>query len=225
MPRTSGATATLSRDGTSNTEEMTMSDRSTGIRVFVPMLGVGLLAGLGASTASAQDCGVTRDLALVNGQIYQMNEADSTASSVLIKNGRVAAINPTLDDDACVDTIDLQGRVVIPGLIDNHIHYVRIANRPGYDTRSLETTFTIAAALGAIEARATEVPAGELITTIGGIRRSQWTEDRFPTRDAWLAASDELHFALKKGNRLSRLESLAVAGIETISGVVRRIKG
>ena len=80
-----------------------MNDRSTGLRVFVPMLGVGLLTGFGASTATAQDCGVTRDLALVNGQIYQMNEADSTASSVLIKNGRVAAMNPTLDDDACVE--------------------------------------------------------------------------------------------------------------------------
>ena len=83
-----------------------MNDRSTDFRVFVPMLGVGLLTGFGASTVTAQDCGVTRDLALVNGQIYQMNEADSIASSVLIKNGRVAAIDPTLDDDACVDTIE-----------------------------------------------------------------------------------------------------------------------
>ena len=143
-----------------------MTDESTGFSVYAPMLGVGLLIGLGASTATAQDCGATRDLALVNGQIYQMNETDSTASSVLIKNGRIASVDPSLDnDDDCVDTIDLQGRVVIPGLIDNHIHYVRIANRPGFDTRSLETTFTIAAALDAIESRAAEVPAGELITT------------------------------------------------------------
>ena len=130
----------------------------------------------------AERCGPTRDLALVNGRIYQMNAADTTATSVLIKNDKVAAIDPELDgDDACIDTIDLQGRVVIPGLIDNHIHYVRIANRPGYDTRALETTFTIEAALAAIAERAADVPDGELITTIGGIRRTQWAEKRFPT--------------------------------------------
>ncbi len=146
---------------------------------------VGVLASLGAVTASAQgeadNCGSQQNLALVNGQIYQMNEANNIASSVLIKNGYVAAINPALDDDDCTDTIDLQGRVVIPGLIDNHIHYVRIANRPGYDTRALETTFTIDAALEAITARAAGVPAGALITTIGGIRQTQWAERRFPT--------------------------------------------
>ena len=31
------------------------------------------------------------------------------------------------------------------------------------------------------DARADQVPAGELITTIGGIRRTQWAEKRFPT--------------------------------------------
>jgi len=72
MPRTSGATTTLRRDGTSNIEEMTTNDRSTGLRVFVPMLGVGLLTGFGASTATEKDCGVTRDLALVNGSITRI---------------------------------------------------------------------------------------------------------------------------------------------------------
>ncbi len=163
-----------------------MIELPTALRTGISAIVAGLLAGLSVTPAVAQtdveDCGVSRDLALVNGRIYQMNEIDSMASSVLIKSGRIAAIDPVLDNDGCTDTIDLQGRVVIPGLIDNHIHYVRIANRPGYDTRSLETTFTIAAALDSLEARATEVPADELITTIGGIRRSQWAEDRFPTR-------------------------------------------
>ncbi|MEE8248780.1 MAG: amidohydrolase family protein [Gammaproteobacteria bacterium] len=182
-----------------------MINSSTGISTSVTAIVVGALASLGAEPATAQgdaeNCGGQRNLALVNGQIYQMNETDTMASSVLIKNGLVASLDPNLDgEDDCVDTIDLQGRVVIPGLIDNHIHYVRIANRPGYDTRSLETTFTITAALDAIEARAADVPTGELITTIGGIRRTQWAEGRFPTRtELDSAAPDHAVYLSERG--------------------------
>jgi predicted amidohydrolase YtcJ len=152
---------------------------------------------------AAEDCGPRRDLALVNGRIYQMNAADAIATSVLIKNDKVVAIDPELNaDDACIDTIDLQGRVVIPGLIDNHIHYVRIANRPGYDTRALETTFTVEAALAAIAERAADVPDGELITTIGGIRRTQWAEKRFPTLEKLNdAAPDHAVYLSERGAR------------------------
>ncbi|MFL2555148.1 MAG: amidohydrolase family protein [Candidatus Rariloculaceae bacterium] len=143
-----------------------------------------LLTSISVAPVNAQECSVPRDLALVNGKIYQMNAANSIASSVLIKNSRIANVDPDLDeDDVCTDIIDLQGRVVIPGLIDNHIHYIRIANRPGYDTRTLETTFTLSEALAAIEARTASVPAGELISTIGGIRQTQWAEGRFPNRN------------------------------------------
>ena len=94
---------------------MTEVSSRLGVAVFAWV--IGLLAGLGSSPAPAQGgdvgCGMTRDLALVNGRIYQMNDTDSTASSVLIKNGRVASLDPNLDsEDDCVDTIDLQGRVV-----------------------------------------------------------------------------------------------------------------
>lgn len=162
-----------------------MTARSLSSRCVLSTLAAAALPGLFAVPVAAQDgadhCGPTRDLLLVNGEIHLMDGSGATASSVLIKGDKVAAINPLIENDSCVDTIDLDDRVVIPGLIDNHVHYIRIANRPGYDTRSLETTYTIGAALDAIRARADQVPAGELITTIGGIRRTQWAEKRFPT--------------------------------------------
>ena len=144
-----------------------------------------------APDAQEADC-VARDLALVNGQIHTMGPQDAVASSVLIRAGRFAAVDPGEDAfDACTEIVDLQGRTVIPGLIDNHVHYIRIANRPGYDNRTLETTFTIADALRAIREKAATVPAGALITTIGGIRRTQWAERRFPTRAELDAATPE----------------------------------
>lgn len=137
-----------------------------------------------AGPAGAQDTAAcaTRDLALVNGTIHTMDAQESIVSSVLMEGGRFAALDPDPGAfDECTDVIDVQGRTVIPGLIDNHVHYIRIANRPGFDLRALEVTFTVDAALQAIGEKAAAVPAGALITTIGGIRRTQWQEHRFPT--------------------------------------------
>ena len=143
--------------------------------------GLGLILAAPAGAQEATAC-ATRNLALVNGTIHTMDAQDSIVSSVLVEAGRFAALDPdpgAFDD--CTDVIDVQGRTVIPGLIDNHVHYIRIANRPGHDLRALEVTFTVDAALQAIREKAAAVPAGALITTIGGIRRTQWQERRFPT--------------------------------------------
>ena len=137
-----------------------------------------------AGPAGAQDTAAcaTRDLALVNGAIHTMDEQASIVSSVLMEAGRFAALDPDPGSfDDCTDVVDVQGRTVIPGLIDNHVHYIRIANRPGHDLRALEVTFTVNSALRAIREKAAAVPEGALITTIGGIRRTQWRERRFPT--------------------------------------------
>ena len=149
--------------------------------VLAGWLGLVLMA---AGPAGAQDTAActARDLALVNGVIHTMDEQVSIISSVLMEAGRFTALDPdpgTFDD--CTVVIDVQGRTVIPGLIDNHVHYIRIANRPGHDLRALEVTFTVDAALQAIREKTAAVPEGALITTIGGIRRTQWHERRFPT--------------------------------------------
>ena len=148
----------------------------------------GLLTGLlycqsSLLAAETENC-VDSSLALVNGRIHTMDERDSVVSSVLIRGGRFVALDPeekAFDD--CTKVVDLEQRTVIPGLIDNHVHYIRIANRPGYDHRNLEVTFTLADALSSIQQKTEAVPVGSLITTIGGIRRTQWQEQRFPTRE------------------------------------------
>jgi predicted amidohydrolase YtcJ len=76
--------------------------------------------------------------------------------------------------------IKLRGRSVIPGIVDNHVHFIRIGNAVGYDERRLETAFSVAAAQALIRARAAAVPEGEFITTLAGIARRQFAEGRFP---------------------------------------------
>ncbi len=47
-------------------------------------------------------------------------------------------------------------------------------------------------------------------------------DERFSTSQDWLAAWDELHFAMKKGTRLNGLESMIVDKIAAICGLFRR---
>jgi predicted amidohydrolase YtcJ len=119
------------------------------------------------------------ELALVNGRIYTFDATNRVVDSVLMRNGRFAALGQGAQTARRV--IDLQGRTVIPGLIDNHTHFVRIGNLPGHDVRALEFAFSVAAVQKVIATRAATIPAGEFITALAGLARRQFAEKRFPT--------------------------------------------
>ena len=51
-----------------------------------------------------------------------------------------------------MQVINLGGRTAIPGLVDNHNHFILLGLRPGHDTR-LETAASIADVQAAIRAR------------------------------------------------------------------------
>ena len=71
----------------------------------------------------------TPDLILRNGRITTLDRANPTASAVAIKDGRFTHVGR--DEDilprAAGNTrlIDLLGKPVLPGLIDNHLHIIR----------------------------------------------------------------------------------------------------
>src|ERR1700688_3079544 len=105
--------------------------------------------------------GACRDLKLTNGRFFTMDAKNSVVTSVTIQNGRFADSAAKLNP--CARTINVRGRTVIPGLIDNHNHIVLLGIRPGYDTR-LETAASIADVQAAIRTRSKGVPAGAFIT-------------------------------------------------------------
>jgi len=142
------------------------------------------------------DCKDGRSLRLVNGRIHTMEKEsqDRVVSSVLIRNGRfvdVGGHGRDNRDDDCTRTINLHGRTAVPGIIDNHNHVVLLGLRPGRDAR-LEFANSIPEALATLKARASQVPAGEWVTSIGGFHRNQFFPDpqpiRFPTLDEMTAA-------------------------------------
>ena len=155
-----------------------------------------VLTALVASSAAAQtassDCSRSRDLRLVNGKIATMDAKNTTVSEVTIQNGVFTAVGKGSGRlSPCTKTIDLKGRTVVPGLVDNHNHILLLGLRPGFDTR-LETAASIADVQAIIKARAKSVPAGGFITAMGGWNSAQFAEKRLPTL-AELDAADADH--------------------------------
>lgn len=109
------------------------------------------------------------DLILVDGRIHTMNARNRVVSSVAIKNGRFVEIGNVGRHHYGRETrvIDLRGRTVVPGIIDNHNHLVLMGNRPGYHT-PLENASSIPDVQTIYAARAARIPPGAWITTIGG---------------------------------------------------------
>ncbi|HET9269900.1 MAG TPA: amidohydrolase family protein [Vicinamibacterales bacterium] len=136
---------------------------------------------LSGQTASAA-CAGSRDLRLTNGKIMTMDARGTTVREVTIQDGRVTAVGPRAGQrlSACTRTINLNGRTVVPGIVDNHNHIVLLGIRPGHHT-PLENATSIADVQATIRARAQNVPAGAFITSMGGWNQVQFAEKRLPT--------------------------------------------
>jgi predicted amidohydrolase YtcJ len=136
---------------------------------------------LGAVPAQRQPCPGGRLLLLTNGKIHTMDARRSVVSKVRIANGKFVEVGESASAaGGCTDAIDLRGHTVIPGMIDNHFHVQLVASRPGYETRAIETAFSIAEVQDVIRERAKSVPAGGFITAIGGLQPRQFAENRLP---------------------------------------------
>ncbi len=151
------------------------------------LLGTGITAAVGAALGSpdAVDAAQARgqaaaaqpaaadELVFVNGSIHTMDAKNTIAPTVTIRNGRFATVGGAVPRAAAGRRIiDLRGRTVVPGIIDNHNHIVAMGNRPGYHT-PLENATSIADVQAIIAARIAGVPKGSWITTIGGFHRNQ----------------------------------------------------
>ena len=128
-----------------------------------------------ASAASAPVCpDGTQDVALINGRFLTLDNKNTVAGALTIRNGRIAEVGTVGTLRPCAQTIDLQGRTVIPGLIDSHVHFIRCGINPGHEVRIIETATSVAELQQMISDRiqALALPAGEFITCVGGWNRN-----------------------------------------------------
>ncbi len=83
-------------------------------------------------------------LLLTGGRVIDPANKFDAIADVLILNGKISAIGKNLSAPADVETLDVKGKIVSPGLIDLHVHF----REPGQTAKENIATGTAAAARG-----------------------------------------------------------------------------
>jgi len=127
------------------------------------------------------------DLILSNGKIVTVDDRFTIAQAVAIRGDRVVAVGANSDIVRLAGPntrrIDLRGRSVIPGLIDNHMHLLRAGATWQWEVR-WDGIGSRKEALEMLRARTKAVSRGEWVFTLGGWTIDQFSDDRRPfTRD------------------------------------------
>jgi predicted amidohydrolase YtcJ len=120
------------------------------------------------------------DKVLVNGKIITVDGTFTIAQALAIRGARIVAVGTTADIEKlkgpATQTIDLRGRAVIPGLIDNHSHWIRAAEHWHQEMR-LDGVTSRAQAIKMLTERVAAARPGEWIVALGGWSEEQFTDE------------------------------------------------
>ncbi len=135
-----------------------------------PSVGFGLggIAELGAGAQTA---------VLFNGKISVMDSKNTVVQAIALRDGKILAIGTTDDvkkaAGAGAQLIDLNGRTVVPGLIDGTLHGVRNGADCYLSNVRLDQVFNREIALAAYTAKASRLRAGTWLFTWSGWNPNQ----------------------------------------------------
>jgi len=134
------------------------------------------------------------DLILYNGRIHTVDPTRPTTSAVAIRDGKFLAVG----DDAEVfahrgpatQVVDANGRRVIPGLNDSHLHLIRGGLNYNLELR-WEGVPSLADALRMLREQAARTPSPQWVRVVGGWTEFQFVERRMPTLEEINAAAPD----------------------------------
>jgi predicted amidohydrolase YtcJ len=140
------------------------------------------------AVASAQ----APDIILVNGKVVTLDAQSAIAEAMAVSGDRIAAVGRSSDVRRLAgprtQIVDLQGRVVVPGLIDSHLHAVRAALSFSTEVNWIGSP-SLVDALGRITAASRSMKPGAWLIVAGGWNEQQFAEKRRPTQAELEAAA------------------------------------
>src|SRR3977135_2467861 len=126
----------------------------------------------------------TADLVLVNGKITTLDRANPQARAVAIRDGRFQSVGEEREIIALAGPetkiIDLNGRRVIPGLIDSHMHVIRGGLNYKLELR-WDGVRSLGEAMAMLKAQVFRTPPPQWVRVVGGFTAHQFAEKRLPT--------------------------------------------
>jgi len=134
--------------------------------------------------AESQATDTAPDLILYRGRFTTLDRARPSATAVAIKDGRFLQVGS--DEEivplagAHTRRIDLQGRCVLPGLIDNHLHLIRGGLNYNLELR-WDGVRSLADAMDMLRRQVAITPAPQWVRVVGGFSEHQFAEKRLPS--------------------------------------------
>lgn len=124
------------------------------------------------------------DVILHSGRFTTLDRANPVAEAVAIKDGRFVFVGRSQDALRLAGPgtrqNDLQGRPVIPGLIDNHLHIIRGGLNYNLELR-WDGVRSLADAMAMLKRQVAITPAPQWVRVVGGFTEHQFAEKRLPT--------------------------------------------
>jgi predicted amidohydrolase YtcJ len=134
------------------------------------------------------------DTILVNGKILTVDSKFSTREAIAVRDGKITAVGSISDirkqTGSQTRVIDLQGRTVIPGFIDSHMHAIRAGQTFTTEVNWVGAT-SLAEALNRIHQASLAMKPGSWLIVAGGWHPEQFKEKRRPTQADLVAAAPE----------------------------------
>ncbi len=136
----------------------------------------------------------TPDVILHRGLFTTLDRSNPTASAVAIKDGKFVAVGR--DEEVMplrgsrTEIIDLKGRRVLPGLIDNHLHIIRGGLNFNMELR-WDGVRSLADAMAMLKRQVAVTPPPQWVRVVGGFTAHQFDEKRLPTIEEINAVAPE----------------------------------
>jgi predicted amidohydrolase YtcJ len=126
---------------------------------------------------------VSADLVFLNGKIWTVNDKQPEAEAVAVMSNRIIAVGTSKDIRKLIGAqtrvMDLQGRRVVPGFNDAHVHFFNGgAGLASVQLRDAKTPQEFANRIGAF---AKQIPSGRWILE-GNWDHENWSPAKLPTR-------------------------------------------
>jgi predicted amidohydrolase YtcJ len=134
------------------------------------------------------------DLILYRGLFTTLDPGNPGANAVAIKDGAFVAVGRQEDvmplAGPKTKKVDLKGRRVLPGLIDNHLHIIRGGLNFNMELR-WDGVPSLADAMAMLKKQVAITPPPQWVRVVGGFTEHQFVEKRLPTIDELNAAAPD----------------------------------